>query len=110
MHKNDIYTSFSSIFVREDHHSSILVLITLAHFLCFFGLTAKTLEKKFGEKCVCVCFVFFLFSVYHHQNLKSQSNELALGCIAKITTQRGGLGLGGQGSVKNGQLYITTKT
>ena len=28
------------------------------------------------------------------------SNELALGCIAKITTQRGGLGLGGQGSVK----------
>ena len=86
MHKTHEYTSFSSIFVREDHESSILVLITLAHFLCFFGLPGEILEKNFGEKCVRVC----VSSIYHHQNLKSQSNELALGCIAK--TRRVGVG------------------
>ena len=68
---------------------SILELSTLAHFCVFSVWQAKFWRKRL-EKSACV----------YHQNQKSQSNELALGCIAKINTQRGGLGLGGQGSVK----------
>ena len=61
------------VMVRSDLKSgktiklSILELITLAHFLCFFGLTGEILEKNVGEMC------FYFIFIYHHQNLKSQS-------------------------------------
>ena len=35
MHKNDIYTGFSSTLVREDHQSSIFVFIAQAQFFYF---------------------------------------------------------------------------
>ena len=44
MHKNNKYTNFSSVFVREDHESSILVFITQAQFSCFLRPACSSRE------------------------------------------------------------------